>query len=205
MLIVPNEIMNYKQAKKTDQLVTKVRMIRGVMVNGYLKCQVAQSFSCHRNTVGNLIKRFKKIPQDHQNQLLYHSLDKELLIDLASSLEDLPSTPVSHPKKATCEQEKLVVEIFYELKKRFGYAKLYTIIKRRLTDHPDGPTSHPLYNLTKSQVRGIYSRQGLKAQRIRTKAKTTRHLYDYKTLGVFENLHFDTKHICDQRALPANV
>jgi hypothetical protein len=62
-----------------------------------------------------------------------------------------------------------------------------------------------LANLSFSQLKGIYKCNNLKTKKIRTKNKNVRHLYDYNALACFEYLHFDTKTILDQKALPSKI
>ncbi len=75
MNILPLEIMPYKEQIKNQELLTKLRIIRFVLVNNYLQAEVAAKFSMHRNTVTNIINNFKsKINEDIQSELLIKNL-----------------------------------------------------------------------------------------------------------------------------------
>ena len=51
----------------------------------------------------------------------------------------------------------------------------------------------------------VLQRNSVKKKKIRAKAKTVRHLYDYEHLSPFREFQLDTKHILDQKALPEDV
>jgi hypothetical protein len=40
---------------------------------------------------------------------------------------------------------------------------------------------------------------------VRTKNGEIRSLYNYQTIGAFEDMHYDTKILADQKSLPASV
>ncbi len=54
-------------------------------------------------------------------------------------------------------------------------------------------------------LKKVLRRNKVQKKRIRTKAKTRRHLYDYEHLAPFIEFQLDTKHILDQKALPEEV
>jgi len=60
MKILLKEAMTYKQQIKTNELITKLRIIKLVEKTNFSQLEVAKKFSCHRNTVGSLVRQFKE-------------------------------------------------------------------------------------------------------------------------------------------------
>src|SRR5258708_12823015 len=64
--------MQYKEQIKENELITKIRIIRYVKREHIPVGAVATSFSCHRNTIGNIIRMFEQdIAEEAQQFLLY--------------------------------------------------------------------------------------------------------------------------------------
>lgn len=69
--ILPLEPMSYKQQSKDNDLLTKWRVLREVIVNDRSHTAVAQKFSMHRNTVRVLVNNFETlIPAESKDFLL---------------------------------------------------------------------------------------------------------------------------------------
>lgn len=58
-IILQKEVMSYKQQIKTNELVTKFKIIRDVKVHKLPKSSVADKYSMHRNWVLEIIKLFE--------------------------------------------------------------------------------------------------------------------------------------------------
>jgi hypothetical protein len=192
--------MVYKQSIKSDELITKVRIIRAVKKDHIPKVQVARSFSCHRNTVRNILRDFGTLSSCDQEFLLNPPASVtrlELHARYDASLLNISRRPQGNRRSATTSQEACVLELFREQKITVGVARMYTHLKRR----NDLAITLP----SQSQLRGIYRRNNLSVQKTRSKNGERRALYDYQRLGVFEKMHVDVKHIQDAHALPADI
>jgi len=60
MKILPKESMTYKKQIKTNELITKLRIIKLVEKARFSQSAIAEKFSCHRNTVRNIVGQFRK-------------------------------------------------------------------------------------------------------------------------------------------------
>jgi hypothetical protein len=209
--ILPKEILKYKAAKKppkdscdkSNQIITKLKIVKRVLIDKYSRVEVADSFNCHRNTVANILTKFSEIDEGKKQQLLYDSLPLEQLLELASCLSDTPSIPKSHPRMVSKGVEQYVVGLWREDGIRVGVKRLRSTLDNTLKNSPLGYLF--LENITTGQLKGIYKRNGLKCQKVRTKNGQVRHLYDYGKLSAFQYLHFDTKDIVDAHALPPKI
>ena len=192
--------MAYKQSIKSDELITKVRIIRAVKKDHIPKVQVARSYSCHRNTVSNILNDFDTLTAEDQSFLLNPPpalTHEQLKARYSSHLLGISRRPQGNRRSASTVQEQCVLELFREKQIRVGVARMYTHLKRRA----DLPIPLP----SSAQLRGIYRRNNLSVQKTRSKNGERRALYDYRALGVFEKMHFDVKHIQDAHALPPDV
>jgi len=192
--------MAYKQSIKADELITKVRIIRAVKKDHVPQVQVARSFSCHRNTVSNILSDFGELTPEDQSFLLDSPSSRtheQLKARYGPHLLGQSRRPKGNRRSATTSQEACVLELFREKQIRVGVARMYTHLKRR----NDLAITLP----SQSQLRGIYRRNNLSVQKTRSKNGERRNLYDYHALGLFEKMHFDVKHIQDAHALPPDV
>jgi len=198
------EPMSYKHLKKDSQLLTKLRIIRKVLGDGWSKKDTAYSFSCHRNTVLNLVRTFNKsFSPSVQQELLKGHFSLDQLESLLAPLKDISTKPHHHPKQATQAQEDRVGEIFSGLKVKVGPKRLLRILKRKFKDKETvSPLDVSLAEMKLSLLKGIYKRKSLKIEKIRATGGSYRPLYDYTALSCFEKMHFDTKHLLDKKALP---
>jgi len=205
MCILPKEPMIYKEQIKTNELIVKLRIFR-LVKQGFKQGEVADMFSCHRNTISNIMIDFKtNFSHELQNKLLYDSWKKEELSEILVPLKNKSSRPYHHPTQADIIQEAAVASwLFNERGLKVGADSMRTIIKRRFDGSPD-PFLVSLTKLTKRQIRGIYKRYGLKTKRVRSYTGAKIHVHDYQKLSCFQEAHFDTKHILDQKALPEEI
>lgn len=207
MHYIPREPMSYKQQIKENELLTKLKIIKLVNLSELTNKEVADIFRCHRNTVSNIKTQFKKLNQVTQQILLtQNSLTLDEIRDYLLPIKNKPSKPWRHPKQATNFQEALILWLFYEENWRVGYSSMHTKISRRFSDYEEiDPDLFSLTKLTIRQVRGVYSRYGLKVKKTRTKTGKSVPLYDYAALSAFEKAHFDVKILPDQKSLPPDV
>ena len=196
--------MAYKQQIKTSELVTKVRIIRSVKNDRVPISQVATAFSCHRNTVRNILALFKSISLEDQVKLLRYSFTQEELCVMYDSLLNKSRKPHSHKRAANEGQEEEIKKLFNDDGLKVGSARMYTILKRRYLNHEAEDTAGVL-TLTPWQLRGVYKRQELRPEKTRSSNGEVRQLYDYASLACFEKLHYDVKYVLDQHALPENI
>jgi hypothetical protein len=199
--------MKYKEQIKQDELITKIRIIRYVKKEHMPINQIATAFSCHRNTIGNIIKSFdEKIPLENQGLLLRQGtrLTQEALLIHYGSLLNTSKRPKSNSRTADKKAEEKIKHLFTEKKIRVGTKRMRTFLKRRYEDstHAD---EKELLKLTQGQLKGIYKRQQFRVQRVRSSNGERRALYDYRALGCFERLHYYVKHILDKHALPEEI
>lgn len=205
--IIAKEAMAYKQQIKESELITKVRIIRAVKKDGIPVGQVAESFACHRNTVSNILHRFEQLIAVSDQQLLleaHASITQEALLGIYSSLLNKSRKPHSHKQSATKVQEQGIVDLFLKEKIKKGVAGMQLYLARRYQDDTSGEAAY-LKQLSVGKLRGIYKRNQLTTQKVRSANGERRHLYDYVALGCFERMHYDVKHIRDKHALPQHI
>ena len=202
--IITKEPMAYKQQIKGQELITKIRIIRAVKKDRVPVVQVADAFSCHRNTIGNILALFETLNQADQTRLLESSFTQEELIFSYSALLNKSRKPLSHKRSATKGQEEQIRSHFKDDGLKVGATRMYHILKRRYSGHETEDTTGVL-SLTPWQLRGIYKRQGLTPKKIRSNNGEVRRLYDYHALSCFEKLHYDVKYVSDQHALPEDI
>lgn len=205
--IIAKEVMAYKQQIKENGLITKIRIIRAVKKDRIPIIQAANAFSCHRNTVTNIIGIFEKTTgeQDQERLLKAHaSLCQEELASGYTSLLNKSHKPHSHKKAGTDSQTREITRLFKEEKLRVGARRMRNLLKRRYLGHEASDTANVL-GLSFAQLRGIYKREELVTEKTRSCAGQVRHLYDYQALGCFERLHYDVKYVLDQHALPEHI
>jgi len=207
MCILSKEAMTYKQQIKTNELITKLRIIKLVKKHNYSQSVVAKKFSCHRNTISNVVHLFEqKFEQSLRRKLLNNSNWKlTKLQEVLQPLENQLCRPHRHPKQATVIQEAAIVSwLFYDKGLRVGPIRMKTHIVCKFHDSQD-EFLQTLTKLTVRQIRGIYKRYNLKTKKVRSYTGAKVHIYDYQSLSCFQEAHFDTKHILDQKALPEQI
>ena len=202
--IIAKEPMTYKQQIKGHELITKVRIIRSVKKDRIPIAQVAKAFSCHRNTVGNILDLFEAISDKDQAQLLESSFTHEALFASFGALLNKSRKPLSHKKQAAIGQEEAIKKLFRDDGLKVGSTRMFNILKRRFLNHEEDDLADVL-TLTPWQIRGIYKRQKLLPEKSRSCTGQVRHLYDYQKLACFGKLHYDIKYVLDQHALPEAI
>ena len=202
---VSNEPMSYKEHKRQDELVTKLRLIRRVKVDGWHQLDVASLFRCHLNTVGGLVRKFETLIEPKLQQLLLvNSFTHSELKLLLEPLKDASTKPHNHSGQASPIQTDEVKSVFDGLRVKVGPKRLQTIMRRKFFDSND-EVKLSLASIKLSKLKGIYKREKLKIETARATNGSKRQLYDYDALAAFEAMHFDTKHIKDKKALPPKV
>lgn len=212
-ITLPQEPMSYKEQIKiseTSELLTKLKIIREVQQLGHPKTAVAEKYQMHRNTVRDIEKNFKQLPQDIQKKLLTESITKGEIKKIMAPLKNKSTKPHSNKRRANLKQEALILNIYHKRKIKVGHKRMYRLIKRKTTNIGTTPKQESqelkiLSNLTYPQLKGIYKRHKLKVKKKRTCNGQRKALYDYESLACFERLHFDTKDIPDQKALPPDI
>lgn len=202
--IITKEIMAYKQQIKTNELITKVRIIRAVKKDRVSIVQAADAFSCHRNTVRNILDLFEVLSAEAKLRLLESSFTQEELVALYGSLLNKSRKPNSHKRSARPDQEEGIRKLFKDDGLKVGSNRMFTILRRRYDGHEKEDKADVL-SLTPWQLRGIYKRQELRPEKTRSSNGEVRRLYDYASLSCFEKLHYDVKYVSDQHALPEHI
>ena len=204
---IPIEPMSYKQQINLNQeqeLITKLRIIRAVKLSHRNHLQTACQFRCHRNTVGNIIREFNFLSEEIQQVLLYcQHLDQSTITDMLKPLANRSTKPHHHPSQPDKEVENKVVDIFKEGLK-YGPARMQTTLCRRYQDSSD-PIEQAVVNLSERSIRGIFNRNNLQLNSVTTVSGKRQSLYEYDKIGCFEYMHYDVKHVLDQKALPPNI
>src|SRR5437016_8711354 len=103
--------MAYKQQIRTNELITKVRIIRSVKKDRVPIVQAADAFSCHRN-VRNILTLFEALSEEDQVRLLESSFTQEALLTVYGSILNKSRRPLSHKKAATKNQEEQIKSLF---------------------------------------------------------------------------------------------
>lgn len=199
--------MEYKEQIKKNELTTKVRIIRFVKKEHIPITQVAQAFSCHRNTIGNILSAFdEKIASGDQRLLLQPrtSLTQEDLSIRYAQLLNTSKKPKSNKRSAGKRTEETIRDLFTKKKLRVGVKRMRTFLKRRYAETTD-KYEKTLLTLTAGQLKGIYKRHEFRVEKVRSSNGERRALYDYRSLACFERLHYDVKHILDKHALPEEI
>jgi hypothetical protein len=199
--IVPKEAMKYKEQIKTNELITKIRIIRYVLKEHLPIIQVAKSFSTHRNTIGNIIKAFKTIPPEDQYELLRpgSQISAEKLILRYQGLLNKKRIPKTHRKSASAQDSEAIVSLFRDKNIKVGINQMKLTLDRRFGENQG------LAHLTLGQLKGIYKRNKLKTEIVRSANGERKHLYDYKAIACFQFMHLDVKYVLDKHALPEDI
>ena len=138
-IVLPIEPMSYKSQIKENESLMKLWLIRLVKNSNYSQKQVAAIFSCHRNTVGGIIKRFNQLSLKVQKLLLTNNdLSLEEIDQLLTPLLNKSCKPHSHPSQASeCQEAAVAVWLFDEKRLRVGPYQMRTLIRRRFADSSD--------------------------------------------------------------------
>lgn len=187
--------MSYKSYyKKWDIIQIRTRIITHRIRDKMDITDIAHRFSMHRNTVTAVMRIYESLaPPEFREKILSwsHFCEEELLA--CTFLLPGSRRPASHRKQATSTEEEMIVENFEAMK--VGAQRLVTILSRQ----------KKLWTLSLAQVKWVYKRNEFRVQKVRTKNGETRSLYDYRSIGAFEDMHYDTKELADAKSLPTQV
>jgi len=189
--------MPYKELIRNQwEIIARYRIIKASIVWKCGNIQIARNFSLHRNSVANILKLYKKHKTAESENILksYSKITQEDIITHFSFLKSKSRKPHKLRWTANIDIETIVCKEFSIL--WYGYRRMLKHLKRK-GDIPDS-TKEWL-------IKWIYKRRGFKVKRVRTKNKQRRALYNYRTISPFEYLHYDVKHILDQKALPEEI
>ena len=202
------EPMSYKQIiiDQQQELIAKLRIIREVKRRGRKRTEVALQFRCHRNTIGNILKLFStQLPESLQQAILYSdNWNQQDILAVLYPLVNLSRRPHSHPTQAKREEEDKVIEMFKKDKLKVGPQRFHTLVQRRFIDTND-PLEQAVAQLGIGSLKGIFKRNQLRLEKVRTANGRRQPLYDYTKIGCFEYMHYDVKHVLDQKALPVSI
>ncbi|MGI0011418.1 MAG: hypothetical protein ACREAE_08465 [Nitrosopumilaceae archaeon] len=193
--------MQYKEQIKENQLITKIRIIRYALKENIPVIEIAKSFSCHRNTIGNIIRTFQQIVPEEDRDLLLSAahFSQEEIAKRYKILLNKKRAPKSHKKSALKADEEAIVLLYKQKNIKVGATQMRIILERRFGENTG------LARLTRGQLRGIYKRNDLTTETVRSANGQRRHLYDYQAITAFAFMHYDVKHILDKHALPEDI
>jgi len=205
--------LSYKQQRGANELIMKFRIICDVLRHHHSKTGVADKYGMGRNTVGNIIAAFRKsISQPVQAELLSaaQTFSQREIEEKLAPIKNTSTKPLGNKRSATKQQEQIILKYFHQEHIAVGADRMWMFLQRRKMKLGNDPPRQAedrlvLAGLTKSRLKGIYKRNGLKAKKKRTSNGNVRPLYDYDALACFERLHYDTKTIPDQKALPEDI
>ncbi len=108
------------------------------------------------------------------------------------ALEDYPKAPKNPKRKYDNNLRELII---YEAKNtNYGARRLSYYLREK----------YSLF-ISENTIKYILRSSNVKKKKIRTKNKNRRPLYNYEALLPFTEIQVDTKHILDEKALPASV
>lgn len=193
--MISQSVMTYKQFCKEHLLLARLSVLRRRLVEHESVKEVASSFSMGRNSVTRLTHLFyRRVPPPLQEVFFsVSSLTQSQVEAFRPYLSGLSRRPHHHAKEATQAEEKQI-ETGFALY-RVGAKQLLLLFRRTQT----------VGALTLGKIKGVYRRKNFKVRKIRCKKGPARPLYDYRALGVFEHLHYDTKELLDLKALPSEL
>src|SRR5258708_7572538 len=191
--------MQYKEQIKENELITKIRIIRYVLKEHMPIVQVAKSFSCHRNTVGNIVRAFEMGISGGDKELLLKSGSSYSQEELSSRYEQILNhkrIPKTHKKSASKPDETEIVSLFKDKGIKVGINQMKLTLDRRFGENQG------LAHLTIGQLKGIYKRNKLKTAIVRSSNGERKHLYDYRAIACFQFRHFDVNYLLYKNVLP---
>jgi len=212
MNIYTNTIVTYKEnisESSFNKIKTRLIIIRERLFNKLLIKEICQKYRVTRNTIPNIFKKLEENVDEKYKTLEALSKDytKEELLKYFSGLDDKSRAPLTHPKKVSIEQEKLILKLFEET--NYGVKRMLTDIRRTLSQS-DGRNKFVkrvkiLESVTLAQIKGVYKRNKIKGKKVKTSRGPRVPLYNYNQIEAFEFLHYDTKTITDLGALPIDI
>lgn len=195
-------MMQYKEQIKTSELITKIRIIRYVKKEHMPVGEVAKSFSCHRNTIYNIVRNFENVVSQEDQFLLlsrYKQCSVEELATRYQKLLNKKRIPKTHKKAASLQDEAEIVSLFKDKHISVGINQMKLTLDRRFGEQQG------LAHLSLGQLKGPYKRNKLKTQIVRSANGERKHLYDYEAISCFQFMHLDVKYVLDKHALPEDI
>lgn len=171
--------MKYKKQIKENELITKIRIIRYVKKEHLPINEIANSFSMHRNTIGEIIKAFEENISPEDQYLLLCPGTQVTSIKLMQRYQNMLNKkriPRTHKRSASSKAEKAIVALFTKKNIKVGIVQMKLILNRRFGENLG------LAKLTLGQLKGIYKRNNLKTVIVRSANGERRHLYDYEAI-----------------------
>ncbi len=207
--LLERNLLSYKDERASNELIVKLKIVREVKIGKNPKASVAARYAMHRNTVANLCQAFNNTLSDDVQMILLrkHLPALEIILELMAPLKAMPTKPATNKRMATTLQTDTVKDLFHKDRLSVGYKRMYMLIRRKV-GYPGAPIPSELSclsDLSFGMLKGIYKREDLKVRKVRTHHGETRPLYDYSAIACFEYLHYDTKDIPDQKALPKEI
>lgn len=191
-------VMSYKENCKAEgEIITRFKIVRHYFADHLTQEAIATAISCHRNTIGTVIRLCKKyVPKELLISIQERQqITEEQLYEWFSFFEFQSRAPRFHPAMLNKAEEEYIVKRQQET--HFGPQRLLKTIER------EGLNTERIYTLAK--IKGVFKRKQLKSKKIRTQNGNRRALYEYEALAAFEQLQYDTKEILDKKALPAHI
>lgn len=194
-------IMSYKSyCKKGDTILARIQVIQQRIYHKKQINEITRSHSLHRNSVRNIISLYQalappefKLKIEHGERFSQDEIDPSHPMYICQFLLPYSRKPRSHPKQASEAEEKKILADFQVVK---VWAKKLSMMLSRKNEFS---------GLSIGKIRWVYKRNHLRVQKVRTKNGETRSLYNYQTIGVFADMHYDTKVLADQKSLPEAV
>jgi hypothetical protein len=188
--------MNYKSYLKNHETITiRLRIIKHIIADKIQINDIAFKYSMHRNTVTNIMKLYYSQAWPELKHMLENNINltSKDIKEYCDFLIQKSRKPLSHSNQANSLEEKQILD--WQAKTKVWPKRLVNNLSARWE----------LWNLTLAKVKGVYKRNWLKVQKVRTKNWETRSLYDYEQIWAFDHGHYDTKEIVDAKSLPKHV
>ena len=196
MHTITKDIMKYKSyLQENQEIIIKLRIIKHRIVDKLAVKDICFKYSMHRNTVRNIMNTYSKYAWDNLKSLIQNNnyISEEKIKKFCTFLLPQSRKPHSHPKQANESEESMIISHF-ELLKLWAKRLRMTLERKGI-----------LWDLTLAKIRGVYKRNWFKVKKVRTKNWETRALYNYETIGAFEDGHYDTKVLADAHSLPVHI
>lgn len=191
--------MPYKENCKAEgEILTKFKIARLFFAQGEKQNKIAQAISCHKNTVYDVVRACRMHTRDNPLIMDYLQGKAKIEIEVLNELFDFLKYGSRRPKSnKNClgeVEEIIVLEKFKDL--NYGPKRMFKHLKRG---------GYDLAIYTPAKIKGVYKRNQLKLEKVKTKNGNRRALYAYDRIEAFEYLQYDTKEILDLKALPEEI
>ena len=192
-------IHNYKEEMKKDPIITRIKLLKVMLSWETNQKNISKKNKIHRNTLSSLKRLFKvkQNPWDKEYILNSEKHTYEELRNRFNYLDYESRKPHSHPSEISPLME-YKIRILFVLSNRW-YKKMRTFLKRYC------PLEYDNHKVTLRKIRWVYKRNNMRVKKVRTRNREYRSPYDFQNTLAFSRLYADTKHICDQHALPKEI